>query len=927
MSVESIDRQVVSLEEIGESYRPGLLAGVSTHLRQFGIPAEGREYVRQAAQAPSRRERSSVRSMSGACPVKKMGVTIGFESRTLELPAILVMAHDEAVFALFNQPPKIKLVYRVNGKTRSHLQTPDFLVIRDSGVVLIECKPLQAVIERAQKEPEYFVFVDGRWVCPPAMRAAEAMGFTHEVWTEENFSPTQLKNYRILEDYFDEASALPGSDIAIPAIVNVLSTHGLRSIERLLADTRDTVTIDHIYSAIARGVVACDLTDLPVSAHDLCHVYRDAATLHAFGRSRIAARDALAWTSASTVSVEPGTNISWDGVSWEILNVGADDIALLSDGQTHQTLPRSLFESLVTEGNIRPIGEPIVKTGQDPQIAAFIARASEKDLRSANLRLDRIGKYLAGSGRVPAGRTERRHLALYNQAEAAYGNGFVGLIPGYSRCGNRSQRLLKDVLEIVFKRIASDFRNPANVKVKHVHGLIVADCEERALPAPSYAWFCRFIKKLPKHGALKSRAGAKAAYGIEPRIEAPAGVDSVQTERPFERAHVDHTLLDLETIFSETSHNIGRVWLTLMADHDSRRGLGFYLSYDPPSYRSVLMVMRDCVRRYGRLPDSIVVDGGKEFQGTWFTVTCALYHVTVIYRPKSKPRFGGQGERMFGTVNSNFIHYLAGNTQLRKNVRQMTEEVDPNRFAVWTLRDLNNALEQYLFEVYDQLEHRELLMAPRQKFELGMRKHGSRPQRLIPYGPSFLVNTCPSTPKGKARVQADGVKINYLYYNNALLARFLGSDVPVRYEPFDMSRAYAFVERRWIPLQSRFAQTLRHRSEREVALATTEWRKRRSNVERTRLTDSKLVKFLQEIDQTETLLLERRRATEERRKRLEAQEELEDFDGEYVPVDFDTAATVVAVSSSQIRMPEADATLPANSFLSPDDDGELCETY
>lgn len=927
MSVESIDRQVVSSEEAGDAYRPGLLAGVSEHLRHLGVPAEGREFVRQAALAPSRRERSSVRSMSGACPVKKMGVTIGFESRTLELPAILVMAYDEAVFAFFNQPPKIKLTYRVNGRTRSHLQTPDFLVIRDSGVVLIECKPLQAVIERAQKEPEYFAFVGGRWVCPPAMRAAEAMGFTHEVWTENNFSAVQLKNYRILEDYFDQAAVVPGSDAAITAIVEVLKTHGQRSIGRLLADTRDVATIDHVYSAIARGVVACDLTDLPVSAHDLCYVYRDEATLQAFGRSQVAAREAKAWTSAPVLSVTTGTKLSWDGVSWQILNVGADEIALLSQEDVHQILPRTVFDSLVTAGKIEPLTDASARTGSNPEIDRFIARASEKDLRSANLRLDRIGKYLVGSGRAPTRRTDRRHLALYREAEAAYGNGFVGLIPGYSRCGNRSPRLLADVLNIVFKRIGSDFRDPANVKAKHVYGLIADDCKERALPAPSYSWFCRLIKKLPKHVTLKSRAGAKAAYGIESRVDAPAEVDSVHTERPFERAHADHTLVDVETIFSETSHNIGRVWLTLLVDHHSRRVLGFYLSYDPPSYRSVMMVMRDCVRRFGRLPDSIVVDGGKEFQGTWFAVTCARYHVTVIYRPISKPRFGGQGERLFGTVNSNFVHYLTGNTQLRKNVRQMTEAVDPDRLAVWTLRDLHGALEQYLFGVYDELEHRELLMAPRQKFALGMRKHGSRPQRLIPYDQTFMVNTCPSTPKGKARVQADGVKINYIYYNSPLQARHLGSDVPVRYEPFDMSRAYAFVERRWIPLQSRFAQTLRHRSEREVALATAEWRKRRSDVERTRLTDSKLVKFLKEIDQTETLLLERRQAAEERRKRLDAQEEFEDFGTECATTDPETDSVALETWSSHAYRRDVDATSLALSFIRPGDDNEICETY
>ncbi len=927
MIVESNVPSVTTIEEVEAAYLPGLIAAVFAHLRKLRIGAEGREYIRQAALAPSRRERSSAKSMSGACPVKKMGVAIGFESRTLELPTVQVLARDPTVLAFFNQPPKIKLTYRVNGRSRSHLQTPDYLAIRESCVALIECKPLQAVRERAQKEPGYFVYVNRRWVCPPAMRAAEAMGFTHEVWTEEDFSPTQLKNYRLLEDYFDQSTVIAGSETAIPALVEALKTHAVRSIGQLLADTREVSTIDHVYSAIAQDLVACDLTDLPVSAHDLCRVYRDTATMQALGCSRVAAREASVWTSTQVLPLSIGTRFEWDGVLWEIVNVGNDEIALLSQNDTHQTLPRTVFERLVADNKIRPADEVIAQPRPETEIADFIARASENDLRTANLRLDRLGKYLKGTGRAPTSRTDRRHIALYRKAEAAYGNGFVGLIPGFSRSGNRSPRLLKDVLEIVTARIASDFRNPAQVKVKHVYGLIVADCKERALPEPSYTWFCRFVKKLPKHSTLKSRAGVKAAYSIEPRVDASDGVDSVNTERPFERAHSDHTLVDVETIFGETSHNLGRVWLTLMVDHHSRRVLGFYLSYDPPSYRSVLMVMRDCVRRYGRLPDSVVVDGGKEFQGTWFGVTCARYHVTVIYRPISKARFGGQVERLFGTVNSNFVHYLTGNTQLRKNVRQMTDAVDPDRLAVWTLPELHCVLERYLFEVYDELDHRELLMSPRQKFTLGLRLHGTRPQRLIPYDKSFLVNTCPSTPKGKARVQADGVRINYIYYNSPVLARHLGTDVPVRYEPFDMSRAYAFVDRCWVVLKSRFAETLRYRSEREVELATTEWRKRRSVVERTRLTDAKLVEFLREIDQTETLLLERRRAAEERRKRLEAQEECDDFEGDTTSSASDIPSEEKAPPVQDVR-PGANATPDlATDLLFTDDETGLCETY
>src|SRR5258708_22770300 len=55
-----------------------------------------------------------------------------------------------------------------------------------------------------------------------------------------------------------------------------------------------------------------------------------------------------------------------------------------------------------------------------------------------------------------------------------------------------------------------------------------------------------------------------------------------------------------------------------MMDAYSRRLLAVYLTFDPPSYRSLMMVVRICVQRFERLPQSLVVDGGREFHGLYF---------------------------------------------------------------------------------------------------------------------------------------------------------------------------------------------------------------------------------------------------------------------------------------------------------------------
>ena len=137
--------------------------------------------------------------------------------------------------------------------------------------------------------------------------------------------------------------------------------------------------------------------------------------------------------------------------------------------------------------------------------------------------------------------------------------------------------------------------------------------------------------------------------------------------------------------------------MTILTDAFSRRGLSVYLTFDAPSYRSCMMILRECVRRHGRLPQILVIDGGPEFHSTYFETLLARYEVTKKTRPPAQARFGSVCERLFGTTNTQFIHNLRGNTQITRNVRQVTKSVNPQGQAVWTLGALDERLNEYVF--------------------------------------------------------------------------------------------------------------------------------------------------------------------------------------------------------------------------------------
>jgi putative transposase len=209
-------------------------------------------------------------------------------------------------------------------------------------------------------------------------------------------------------------------------------------------------------------------------------------------------------------------------------------------------------------------------------------------------------------------------------------------------------------------------------------------CEIQGTPAPSYQTFCLAVRRRPAFDQMLKRKGRRARYQLDAfcwdlHLKTPRHGD-----RPFEIAHIDHTELDVECIAS-SGHVLGRPWMTLLTDAFSRRILAFHLTFDPPSYRSCMMVLRECVRRFSRFPQILVVDGGREFESTYFEALLARYECTKKTRPPAKARFGSICERLFGVANTQFIHNLKGDTQITRNVRQVTKAVNPKELATWPL--------------------------------------------------------------------------------------------------------------------------------------------------------------------------------------------------------------------------------------------------
>ena len=109
------------------------------------------------------------------------------------------------------------------------------------------------------------------------------------------------------------------------------------------------------------------------------------------------------------------------------------------------------------------------------------------------------------------------------------------------------------------------------------------------------------------------------------------------------------------------------------------------------------------------------------------------------------------------------------------------------------------------------------------------------------------------------------MKINQIYYwsDRFLEPGIENESVPVRYDPFDLGTAYAYVRKQWVACRSQHFGAFRGRSEKEVMIAGREILKRRQeHSRRGGITARRLADFLISIESEEVLLQQRLRDRE-----------------------------------------------------------------
>jgi len=208
----------------------------ATYCKQTKLSEAAVNYITAVRSSPpSRRVGDSARcNVCARIPSKKIGLTVQAESRTCEAVFVYEAELSSDVLEIWDQPTPLQL-RRDKGAKGTHVSTytPDYLLLRQDGPALVECKTADGLNRKLCDKPEDWSYLDGVPHFAPARAAAEKIGLPHEVYVTDDTAPRYLANLEFLH----------AVQLNQPAEVSVVAY------KRLLERLTDSPTIFELCSA------------------------------------------------------------------------------------------------------------------------------------------------------------------------------------------------------------------------------------------------------------------------------------------------------------------------------------------------------------------------------------------------------------------------------------------------------------------------------------------------------------------------------------------------------------------------------------------------------------------------------------------------------------------------------------------------------
>lgn len=216
---------------------------------------------------------------------------------------------------------------------------------------------------------------------------------------------------------------------------------------------------------------------------------------------------------------------------------------------------------------------------------------------------------------------------------------------------------------------------------------------------------------------------------------------AIQASRPLEYVMFDHTPADAWANVENASGQVlmqERPWLMRAVDVYSRMPLAAILTFEPPSINTVVMCMKQLVRRKDFLPRElrnfknfadawgkpsfIIVDCAWETAEVSFQTMCESLGINIIWAPIHTPEFKCHVEHDFHLLNQLYWHRLPSGIPHKPHVMSQLR-LDPRSKADRNLEQMTDGL-WYAIRKAAFSENRGLGMSPALVWKDGIEQHG-----------------------------------------------------------------------------------------------------------------------------------------------------------------------------------------------------------
>lgn len=503
------------------------------------------------------------------------------------------------------------------------------------------------------------------------------------------------------------------------------------------------------------------------------------------------------------LSLKPGGRVHYQNVECEVIAPATTTEILLKEISTGTQKVVSIND-LAFIDNRKAFPSVVTK---------HLESISEKDLGAARIRLEHIAPLLERRrttdmvetraieiGVSPA--TLYRWIAVYE----ATGN-LTALAPNFTKRGGPGKTRISEEVDTIIRAYVKDVydKEATSGMQKAIKG-IGSRCENAGFKVPHETTLRSRIMKLTKKQGIGNRPGRKKANTTSADGTFPGA------NFPLDVVEIDHTLLDIMVVDEVYRLCIGRPYITVALDVNSRMPYGFCLSLDHSGFYSIgqtilqgLMPKASYLSQMGidgeweiyGLPKTIHADNGSDFRCRELVLFCEEYGIHLEWRPVARPQFGGHIERFIGTLN-NAIHELPGTTFSNPEQRG---DYKPEKHAQFTLKELEAWITRFIVNIYNNTEHSTIGMTPREKYEQGILGTAT----TLGVGLPDMVDDLERVgmfllPAKMKTVQREGVTITGIkYFADVLRAHVNETDKEgnkvefiFRIDPKDISRIYFF---------------------------------------------------------------------------------------------------------------------------------------